>query len=287
MSASSVVFYDLNLSELRPPLNQIRELDNLNGLMRSILEKGLLQPITVRIINDKNYYEIVAGYRRYSACKKLGWKKIACQILDLTDMEAFEISIVENVQRKTLNPIDEAKAFKKYVYDNGWGSVSELAIKLGKSVAYITKRIMLLDLPSEVTKAINENLLGPSIAEELFSIKKEDEKSKLAKLIIEKHMTINSVRIMVKELMMMPDIDSSNESEIAMRKVDNDTRSRSFERTIISLKIAMNRIASIIDDVEDDWILYEMLMQHKRRLHEQIDILIKQRKKKFFKYSEI
>lgn len=285
MPASSVVFYDLNLSELRPPLNQIRELDNLNDLMRSIMEKGLLQPIIVRIINDENYYEIVAGYRRYSACKKLGWKKIACQIADLTDMEAFEISIVENVQRKTLSPIDEARAFKKYVCDNGWGSISELATKLGKSVAYITKRIMLLDLPSEVTKAINENLLGPSIAEELFSIKNEDEKSKLAKLIIEKHMTINSVRIIVKELM-MPDIDSSDESEIAMSKVDNNIRSRSFERTIISLKIAMNRIASIIDDVEDDWILYEMLMQHKRRLHEQIDILIKQRKK-FFKYSEI
>ncbi|MGE5634115.1 MAG: ParB/RepB/Spo0J family partition protein, partial [Deltaproteobacteria bacterium] len=282
----SVVFYDLNLSDLRPPLNQIRELDNLNGLMRSILEKGLLQPIIVRIINDKNYYEIIAGYRRYSACKKLGWKKIPCQIVDLTDMEAFEISIVENVQRKTLNPIDEGKAFKKYVYDNGWGSVSELATKLGKSVAYITKRIMLLDLPLDVIKAINENLLVPSIAEELFSIKKEEEKSKLAKLIIEKHMTINSVRIMVKE-MMMPDRDDSTESEIAMNKVDNNIRAQSFERTIISLRIAMNRIASIINDAEDDWILYEMLMQHKRRLHEQIDILIKQKKKEFSIYLKI
>ena len=169
MPASSVLSYDLNLSELRPPLNQIRKIDNLNGLMRSILENGLLQPIIVRIINDKNHYEIVAGYRRYSACKKLGWKKIPCQIVDLTDIEAFEISIVENVQRKTLNPLDEAKAFKKYVYDNGWGSASELATKLGKSVPYITKRIMLLDLPSDVTRAINENLLVPSIAEELFS----------------------------------------------------------------------------------------------------------------------
>ena len=81
--------------------------------MISILEKGLLQPIIVRMINDNINYEIVAGYRRYSACKKLGWKKIPCQIVDLTDMEAFEILIVENVQRKTLNPIDEAKAFKE------------------------------------------------------------------------------------------------------------------------------------------------------------------------------
>lgn len=61
---------------------------------------------------------------------------------------------------KTLNPIDEAKAFKKYVYDNGWGSVSKLASKLGKSFAYITKRIMLLDLPSDVTKAIIINLIS-------------------------------------------------------------------------------------------------------------------------------
>ena len=286
MPASSIVSYDLNLSELRPPLNQLREVDNLNDLMRSILEQGLLQPIIVRMINNNINYEIVAGYRRYSACRKLGWKKIPCQIVDITDMKAFEISIVENVQRKTLNPIDEAKAFKKYVYNNGWGSISELATKLGKSVAYITKRIMLLDLPTEVTKAIHENLLGPSIAEELFSIKKEDEKSKLAKLIIEKHLTINSVRVMVKELM-MDDTEGSNESEILMNKVDNNIRARSFERTIVSLKIAMNRIGSVIDDAEDDWILYEMLMQHKRRLHEQIDILIKQKKKKFFVYSDI
>ena len=122
MPASSVLSYDLNLSELSPPLNQIREVDNLNGLMRSILEKGLLQPIIVRTIKDKNYYEIVVGYRRYSACKKLGWKKIPCQILDLTDIEAFEISIVENVQRKTLNPIDEAKAFKKFVFFSNYDS---------------------------------------------------------------------------------------------------------------------------------------------------------------------
>lgn len=91
---------------------------------------------------------------------------------------------------------------------------------------------------------------------------------------------------MVKELL-MSDIDDSNESEIVMNKVDDNIRARSFERTIISLKMAMNRIASIIDDAEKDWILYEMLMQHKRRLHEQIDILIKQKKKKDFIYSEI
>jgi ParB family chromosome partitioning protein len=201
-----------------------------------------------------------------------------CQIVELTDKEAFEISIIENVQRKTLNPIDEAKAFKIYVCDYGWGGVSELATKLGKSVAYVTRRIMLLDLPLEVTKAINENLLSPSVAQELFSIEKEDEKSKLAKLIIERHLTIKNVRFMIKELTTN---GKDSDELVPIEQGDNNIRTRSYERSIISLRIAMNRIASIINDVEDqdDWVLYEMLMQHKRRLNEQIDILIKQKKK--------
>jgi ParB family chromosome partitioning protein len=115
MPSSSVLSYDLNLSELRPPLNQLRGAEHLHSLMRSISQKGLLQPIIVRTMENNNCYEIVAGYRRYYACKKLGWRKISCQIVELTDKEAFEVSVVENVQRKTLNHIDKAKAFKKYV----------------------------------------------------------------------------------------------------------------------------------------------------------------------------
>jgi hypothetical protein len=86
-------------------------------------------------------------------------------------------------------------------------------------------------------------------------------------------MTIDSVRLMVKG-MMIPDRGDSDESKIAMNKGYNNIRAQSFERTIISLRKAMNRISSIINDVEDDWILYEMFMQHKRRLHDQIDKLV-------------
>lgn len=182
---------------------------------------------------------------------------------------------MENVQRKTLNPIDEAKAFKRYVCDNGWGGVSELAMKLGKSAAYVTKRIMLLDLPSEITQAINEDSLKPSVAQELFSLEKPDEKSKLAKLIIERHLTIKNVRSMVKELG-----EAGGHDELELKsKVDDVRATRSYDRSILALRIAMNRIGTIINDAEEDWVLYEMLMQHKRRLNEQIDLLIKQKKK--------
>jgi ParB family transcriptional regulator, chromosome partitioning protein len=80
------------------------------------------------------------------------WKKIACHIIafDACHIIAFEVSLIENIQRKTISPLDEANAFKAYVSDFGWGGVSDLASKIGKSLSYITKRIRLLNLTQDV-----------------------------------------------------------------------------------------------------------------------------------------
>ena len=99
---------------------------------------GLLQPIVVRT-NNLGSFEVVAGNRRFSACKKLGWRKISRHLVELDDKSAFEVSIVENVQRHTLNPIDESLAFRKYVEQFGWGGISELSQKLSKSTSYVCK----------------------------------------------------------------------------------------------------------------------------------------------------
>lgn len=102
-------------------------------LASSIKKIGLLQPILVRSIASN--FEIVAGNRRFRACKILGWKKIACHIIELDDRQTFEVSLVENIQRKMLSPLDEAIAFKAYVSDFGWGGVSDLASRIGKSAS--------------------------------------------------------------------------------------------------------------------------------------------------------
>jgi ParB family chromosome partitioning protein len=94
----------------------------------------LLQPIIVRPKDD--HFQIIAGNRRYEACKRLGLKKILCHIVELDDKEAFEVSIAENVQRKNLTPIDEAKTFQSYASKFGWGGMSDLARKIGKSVHF-------------------------------------------------------------------------------------------------------------------------------------------------------
>jgi ParB family chromosome partitioning protein len=270
------VIEDTPISEIRLPTNQIRSHIELEELSLSIAKKGLLQPIIVRTVDNKTFYEIVAGCRRYLACKKLGMRKITCQITHLDEKEAFEVSIMENIQRKTISVMDEAIAFKAYVLDYGWGGVSELADKLGKSISYITKRIMLLDLPKDIKDSIARCTLSPSVAQELVYLQNDKDRSNLAKLIINRRPTVKSVRKMVKEFN-----DGTIGDATIAKETTNENRQikRSFDRTIITLRIAMNRICIIINEAEDNWILHEMLMQHKRRLHEQIDILIKQRKK--------
>jgi ParB family transcriptional regulator, chromosome partitioning protein len=278
--STSVVSYgvieDLPISEIKLPINQLRSQQNLDELSISIAQKGLLQPIIVRTVDNKPFYEIVAGCRRYLACKKIGRRKVTCEITDLNDKEAFEVSIIENVQRMTLAAMDEAKAFKTYVSDYGWGGVSELAAKLGKSVSYVTKRIMLLNLPKEVKDSIIECTLSPSVAQELIYLQNGEDSTHLAKLIINRHLTTKNVRKMV---MGMNNDKNIEEPFVEHITLDSVKKQRSFDKTIITLRIAMNRIGNIINEVDDDWIIHETLMQHKRRLHEQIDVLIKQRKK--------
>lgn len=85
-------------------------------------------------------YEVVADNRRFAATK-LGLRKISCHLIDLSDKEAYELVLVENVQHKTLNPIEEAIAFGRYVESHGWGGVTNLARRIGRSQEFVTRRI--------------------------------------------------------------------------------------------------------------------------------------------------
>src|SRR5688500_14088169 len=104
-------------------------------LAASIREHGLLQPILIRPLDHG--FEIVAGHRRFQACRSLRWRFISCKIRELSDKQAFEIQLTENIQRKSMDPIEEAEAFRRYVVEFGWGGVSELAKKVAKSEEYV------------------------------------------------------------------------------------------------------------------------------------------------------
>lgn len=264
----------IDISKIRVSPRSIRDqYDKNDNLVHSISNMGLLQPILVRMIQDNNLFEIVAGVRRYRACRVLGWRRIACNVVELDEKEAFEISLVENIQRESLLPLEEAIAFKTYVTEFGWGSVSELASKISKSASYVTKRIMLLDLPEDVIQSIRDQSISVSLAEELFSVKDSQDRSDLASLISDNQLTVKKVRILLKNRT-VDNLVNHFKSESEQLRIH-----RTLDNTIVAIRLAMNRIGLLIENMEDNWVIHEILMQHRKVLHDQIDLIIKQKRK--------
>lgn len=270
---------DLNISEITSPTNPLRStMNNLEELAQSINNIGLLQPIIVRTNRSENF-EIVAGNRRFNACKKLGKRKIACLIVEIDDKKAFEVSMIENLQRNTLNPIDESLAFRKYVKDFGWGGISELSQKLSKSTSYICKRIKLLELPNNIIDLISKSEIHVTVAEELLHISDKRSQSNLTELIQDERLSSRNARKLIKEYRNFGYEDSSVVTHNNQNLYTRDRLHKTFNKAIIVLRITIKKLASIIESVEDDWVLYHILLEHRNNLNAQIDLLIKQKKK--------
>jgi ParB family transcriptional regulator, chromosome partitioning protein len=165
--------------------------ESIDELSRSIKKHGLLQPIIVRPINRG--FEIVAGHRRFQACKILRWKTIPAMVKDVSDKDAFELQLVENIQRKTLDPIEEAQAFKLYVRDYGWGGITYLAETIMKSEQYVSSRIQLLKLPQNVIDKVKSGELKVSHAFELLSLEGKSLEN-MSDDIISKNMSVKDIR---------------------------------------------------------------------------------------------
>jgi len=261
---------ELAVSRIRTSSMQLRDdLDDLLGLASSIKEHGLLEPIIVR--PQGSHFQAIAGNRRLAACKSLGWRKIPCHIISLEDREAYEVSLVENVQRRTLSPVEEAKAYKNYVSKYGWGGITELAHKIGKSQEYVSKRLRLLDLPQEVLEQIIRRRIAPSIGEELLQLENSVECRTLGMMAANTGMTRAEVRELVKiSINLRGNVADGNDSKVL---------SRALRRAIAALRIALVRIDGLIEDVEEDWMAREFLMQHRIIIHDQISSVIRFRKK--------
>ena len=263
---------------------------NLDDLARSIRDVGLLCPIIVRA-KDENLYEVVAGNRRFAACSKLGLRIVPCYVMELDDKEAFELAITENIQRETFTPIEEAKAFKTYMMDVGWGGITELASKIGKSTSYISKKIRLLDLPPDVLESLCKAELSVSTAEELMLIKNPSRVSELADLISKRRLTLKTVR----ELLHEENGKGKDDFHLLSNPVrEISSKQKLIDKFIIVLRLTLIRLGPIIDDAEEEWMLHEILMHHKNMLHSQIDLLIKEKKKakklketRIFRYRKI
>jgi len=274
----------LEIKRISPSKNALRtQMGSLDELAASIDEKGLLEPIVVRPVATG--FEVVAGNRRLEACKRIGMRSIPSHVVDLDDREAFEMSLVENIQHETMNAIDEASAFKKYVEDFGYGGISELAKKIGKSQGYISNRIRLLALPKGVREDVIRRRISPSVAQELVSVD-GGSGGDIVELIREHHLSMREVRRIVKggrgqSLQLAEEVEPSDLDARAPDFTEKraQTADRAIARAVASLRMDTYRIGEVIDDNEDQWVVTEILMQCRATLNGQIDNLLRFRKK--------
>ena len=112
------ILQDVSIFKISPSKYNLREANNVEELAESIKHYGLLQPIVIRPVSPS--YEVVAGNRRLAAAKLLKLRKLSCHVIELSDKEAYEVGLVENLQHKTMNPVEESIAFKKYVEGYGY-----------------------------------------------------------------------------------------------------------------------------------------------------------------------
>jgi ParB family chromosome partitioning protein len=250
-------------------------------LIASIKEHGLLQPILIRPL--EHGFEIVAGHRRFHACRSLRWRFIPCKIRELADKEAYEIQLTENMQRKSMDPVEEAEAFRRYVVDFGWGGVTELAAKIGKSEEYVSHRIQLLKLPEEVKQHIIENRLNVSSALELTSISSEKQ-NMIMQQVASNDLTVRQIREM-KSLMKTSSFVNSGADRIdysAQRLSSKSTHAvKLTKKTILTLRITLARLDNLIDEVHSSVEpaqraeIVNFLMGIRLRVHSLIDETIR------------
>lgn len=262
-----------------------KEVGMLEELMASIQRRGLLEPIVVRP-NGKGF-EVVAGSRRLEACRRLRVRVIPCHVVDLCDSGAYEVSLTENIQRQTLSPLEEAEAFKKYVRDYGYGGVSELARRIGKSQSYVSRRIGLWSLPSNLKGEIMRRRITPSAAAELSSLDAAS-RAELSQIITE--MGVNR-RTDIRRLARRRrhngnhphDSEDAEPSNYRLREMKVYHIDRALAKCTAALKEDMARFDDAVDSLDmndaDSWVIREALMWHGRSLNAQADYLLRLRKK--------
>lgn len=190
----------VNITKIEPNREQPRrsfDEESLEELAESIRQFGLLQPILVH--DKKTYYEIVAGERRWRAAKKAGLKEIPVIVKDLTEQEIVEISLIENIQRENLNPIEEAQAYKRLLTEFNLKQ-EEVAERVAKSRTAVTNSMRLLKLCENVQQMVIDDMITTGHARALITIEDQEQQYEIAKKIFDEKLSVRDVEKLVKNL---------------------------------------------------------------------------------------
>lgn len=200
VSSEDNTIRDLEISQIKPSQYQPRRTfapDQLTELAQSLAKNGLLQPIIVRQVGAQQY-EIIAGERRFRAAQQLKWTTIQALVRNYSDQQSASLALIENLQRQDLNPIEEARAYKKLAAMNNLRQ-EDLAAQLGKSQSYIANKLRLLKLDATVQQALIAGQITPRHGRALVSLTASQQQTALHK-ILQQQLNVAATERLVKQL---------------------------------------------------------------------------------------
>jgi ParB family chromosome partitioning protein len=193
--------WNISIDKLVPGIYQPRKhfnKENIEELANSIKENGILQPLTARK-RAAGGYEIIAGERRWRAAQVAGLHEVPVILKNISDTEALQLAIIENVQREDLDPIEEAEAYQRLMQEFNY-SQQQVSEKVGKERSTVANALRLIALPNEIKDMVSKQLLSVGHAKVLMAVAHKTEQIKLAKNAIEKQISVRSLEGMIKNI---------------------------------------------------------------------------------------
>lgn len=229
----------LKLSKIEPNREQPRREFNeeqMQELADSVRQYGILQPLLVQKRDD--YYEIIAGERRWRAAKMAGLKEVPVVIREYSRQQAVEISLIENVQREDLNPIEEALAYQRLMQEFQLKQ-EEIAERVSKNRTTITNSMRLLNLCKEVQQMVIEGQISSGHARALLGVEDPEIQYQLAQQIVRERLSVREVEKLVKKLVKGPKKKKENPEDEALELIFKDLEERM--KTIMGTKVNISR----------------------------------------------
>ncbi len=240
------------ISKVEPNKEQPRknfDEDALLELSESIKQFGVLQPLLVQ--DKKDYYEIIAGERRWRAAKLAGLKKVPVIVKHLTDQEIVEISLIENIQRENLNPIEEAIAYKRLLTEFNLKQ-DEIAERVSKSRTAVTNSMRLLKLNEKVQQMVIDDMISTGHARALLAVSDEEKQYTLAQKIFDEKLSVREVEKLVKKLQNQKTAPiKENPDKAKMDAVYQDVEENM--KTILGTKVTINQKDSMKGKIEIEY----------------------------------
>ena len=243
----------VNINKVEPNKEQPRknfDEDALLELSESIKQFGVLQPLLV--VDRKDYYEIIAGERRWRAAKMAGLKKVPVIIKDLTEQEIVEISLIENIQRENLNPIEEAIAYKRLLNEFNLKQ-DEVAERVSKSRTAVTNSMRLLKLCDKVQQMVIDDMISTGHARALLGITDEEKQYTLAQKIFDEKISVRDTEKLVKKMQKQKNAPAK---EVNLEKKKLDAVYQEAEekmKTILGTKVIINQKDSMKGKIEIEY----------------------------------